>query len=233
VSATVAACATPALWHTPAYYAGVAGNEAARRGVGLWQPLGLGFFDVLLILSVLGLAVIAFRGRSARTWEAVACLGLAAATVHSARLGTWLAVVLAYPASRGWRERSTKLWFYAVPSLTALCIVGLGVGIPDSGSQDLAHRAARTNAPVLAEPAVAEQVALAGGRLWVVDPLDAFRAADQRLYLDWLEGHGDDAVSHVRFVIVEKTSRAGKAADRDGRLERVAVDRNFVLYRRR
>src|SRR5207248_2666630 len=35
----VALCATPALQHTPDYYAGLVRNEAARRGEGLWAPL--------------------------------------------------------------------------------------------------------------------------------------------------------------------------------------------------
>lgn len=233
LAATLGACVTPALWGTPAYYWGVARNEAARRGVGLWQPLGFRPFDVVVAVSLVALAAIALRGRAWRRWEAIACLGLGAATVQSARLGTWLAFVLAFPAARAWDARRTRLAFFAVPAFAALAVVGLFLGPPDTGDRMLAERAARTQQPVLAEPILAEQVELAGGRVWVADPIDAFDRADQALYLDWLEGRGDGAVQHAQLVLVDDASRAGKAAARDVRLARVAADRGFVLYRRR
>lgn len=230
VVSTLALCVTPALWHTPQYYWAVARNEAARRGVGLWQPLGLRPFDVLLAACVLALAVIATRGRAWRPWEAVACAGLAVATIHSARLGTWLAFVAAYPAARAWRRRETRATFFLVRALAALAVVGLVLGPARTGAPQLAERAARTGAPVLAEPITAEQVELAGGRVWVADPIDAFRRRDQRLYLDWLDGHGDAAVAHARYVLVDRHGAPGRRAARDRRLRAVAHEDPFVLY---
>jgi hypothetical protein len=230
IAATVAACLTPALWHTPQYYWGVARNETARRGVGLWEPLGLRRFDVLLALCVLALIAIASRRRAWHPWEAVACAGLAVATIHSARIGTWLAFVASYPAARAWKGRETRATFFLAPALAALAVVGVVLGPPQTGSPRLADRAARTGAAVLAEPITAEQVELAGGRVWVADPIDAFRRADQRLYLDWLDGHGDGAVAHARYVLVDANGTPGRRAARDARLRAVAHDNGFVLY---
>jgi hypothetical protein len=80
---------------------------------------------------------------------------------------------------------------------------------------------------------LAERVELAGGLVWVADPIDAFRRRDQALYLDWLDGRasGRRAVDHARLVLVDPTSDAGKAAARDPRLVRIARDSRAVLYR--
>jgi hypothetical protein len=69
--------------------------------------------------------------------------------------------------------------------------------------------------------------------VWVADPIDAFRHADQRLYLHWLAGEarGATAVDHARLVLVQNSSRAGRAAVADSRLARIAADRSAVLYR--
>jgi hypothetical protein len=103
----------------------------------------------------------------------------------------------------------------------------------DGGSRRLAALAAKTQEPVLADALLAEQVELAGGKVWVADPIDAFRHADQRLYLYWLAGEprGATAVGHARLVLVQKSSPAGRAARADSRLARVAADRSAVLYR--
>ncbi len=42
--------------------------------------------------------------------------------------------------------------------------------------------------PMIADSMLAEQVALAGGRVYVANPIDAFSRADQRLWIAWLEG---------------------------------------------
>ena len=39
--------------------------------------------------------------------------------------------------------------------------------------------------PILGEDLLAEQVADAGGRVWVANPIDAFRKQDQRVYVEW------------------------------------------------
>lgn len=231
VCGVAAVCLTPALWNTPAYYVGVARNEAARRGVGFWHPLDLRPFDLLLVACVV--VLVAVGRRRYRGWEAVAAIGLAAATIHAERLGVWLLFLTAYPAGRAVRTVGVPKRY--VPALAvafaALAIAGLVHPPLDAGSRPLAHRAARTHEPVLAEPILAEQVEAYGGRVWVADPFDAFRRPDQRLYLDWLAGHGAAAVGHARWVLVASASDAGRAAKRDARLKAVARDRDFVLYR--
>jgi len=231
VAGALALCATPVLWHTPDYYLGVARNEAARRGIGLWAGPSFRVFDILLAIAVLVLVATALRGRAWRVWEAVAAAGLLGATIHSVRLGLFLLFVLAYPAARAAEVRRLS-WLPQLVYLVlgVLTVVGLARGPLDTGSRRLAAEAAR-HGPVLSEGVLAEQVELAGGVVWVSNPLDAFRAADQRLYLDWLEGDGPAAVEHARSVLVQRGSDAGRAAARDGRLRRVDADDRAVLYR--
>jgi hypothetical protein len=240
LASAFALCATPELWHTPRYYAAVSENEAARMGVGLWAPLGGSVFDVAFVIAALALLMTAIwpRTRSWHAWEAVAVVGLAAASVHAARLGTWLLFVAAYPAARSlpvWRSvRRPSRITVLVPGLLALLVVGGIAHTPfDAGSRTLADLAARSGSPVLAEPVAAEQVAVAGGTVWVANPLEAFRHRDQRLYLDWIAGKADGAaaVGHARLVLVRRDSAAGRAAVRDRRLVRVRRTGNSVLYR--
>jgi hypothetical protein len=233
-AALVAACATPVLWRTPEYYWSVAHNEAARLGVGLWAPLGTGRFDLLLVFCALVLLLAAATGRAWFLWELAGVLLLAAAALGAARLGIWLLFVAAYPAARGLhlgRPRSVHVALLAALAAFALAEV---VRSPyDGGSRRLAALAAQTREPVLADALLAEQVELAGGKVWVADPIDAFRHADQRLYLHWLAGEprGAPAVDHARLVLVQKSSSAGRVAVADSRLVRIAADRSAVLYR--
>jgi hypothetical protein len=233
---TVALFVNPALWHTPSYYRGVFESEPARRSSDLWTGLGTGGFDLVLIAVALALVVIAVAGRArVALWEVVALIGLAAATVHVARTGLFFLFVAAYPAARGLRLRGPK------PRLLATAAAGLAVGAvlglttlshePDS--QALAARAAATGRPVLATSLLAGQVAAAGGRVWVNNPIDAFRRSDQRLYLDWVDGRGEGApaVRHAAFVLAATGSAAGRVAARDPRLALVASDGASGLYR--
>ena len=226
-AATVALCATPVLWETPSYYAGVAGNEAAKQGAGLWAGLSLNAFDAMLV--VVAVALIVAGARSFRLWEAVACAGLALATVHAARLGVWLLFVAAHPAARAAASR------WVVPRAALVVPVALiPVGLALSAREDagaLARVAADSNRPVLADAIAAEQVAALGGRVWVANPLDAFARADQRLYLDWLRGRGDAAVEHARLVLVLRHSDVGRASERDRRLRVVTRNDRYALYR--
>jgi hypothetical protein len=236
LAATLALCATPELWHTPRYYAAVSENEAARMGVGLWSPLGASPADVLLVIAAVALLVIAVWPGTRRwsAWEVVAVVGLAAASIHAARLGTWLLIVAAYPAVRSLRVRRPSTVSVLVPSLLALAVVAGVAHTPfDAGSRVLADVAARSGVPVLAEPVPAEQVAVAGGTVWVANPLEAFRHSDQRLYLDWAGGKaaGSAAVEHAQLVLVLRDTAAGRAAARDPRLDVVRRTSNAVLYR--
>jgi hypothetical protein len=228
----VAWCMTPAVWDTPRYYGGVLGSEAARRGEGLWAPLDLGGFGVLLIAAAIVLGVLGWRHVS--LWEAVAVVGLVAATVHVARNGTWLLFVAAYPAARGLRVRelSRRVLVGAGVVCAAGAVALLVEGPRDPGSTPLAAAAAGTGRPVLAEAILGQQVALAGGRVWVSNPIDAFRRVDQRTYLDWLEGRpgGDAALANSAYVLVNPGSTAGRLAAHDPRLRRVRSAPNAALY---
>ena len=86
---------------------------------------------------------------------------------------------------------------------------------------------------MLADPVLGQQVVLAGGRVWVDNPVDAFRRSDQQLYVDWLAGKasGAPAVRRAASVLVERTSHAGRLAARDSRLVLVASDEHAALYR--
>jgi len=234
--ATVALFANPALWHTPRYYWSVLHSEVARQGSGLWAPLGSGGFDLVLVAVGAILLAAALSGDiRIHLWEAVALLGLAAATVHVARTGTWFLFLAAYPAARSHRLRNPRSRPLALSTLgfaigaTALLVIGP----TDPGSSSLAARAAHTGRPVLAEAILGEQVALAGGRVWVDNPIDAFRPADQSLYLDWLAGkaRGDGALSHADYVLVEPRSIAGDRAAHNPSLVPVARSQGAVLYR--
>jgi hypothetical protein len=229
----LAVFANPQLWHTPLYYKGVFESALAREGKGMWAPLSLTPFDLVLVVAGLVLLAAAFvRGRHIHLWEAVALLGLAAGTVHAARTGAWFLFVAAYPAARGLRLRAPRPRVVAAAAafLGLVAIVLLAKGPPDPGSHRLAELAARDGV-VLAEPILGQQVSLAGGRVWVDNPVDAFRRADQQLYLDWLDGNGRQAIVHAKLVLVRPTSKAGKRAAADLRLRRIASDANAVLYR--
>jgi hypothetical protein len=238
----LALCATPALWRTPSYYQAVMGNEAAQRGIGLWAPLQLSGLGWLLAFSALVLLALAAWARPS-LWEASLLLVLAGATVHAARFGPWLVMLAAYPASRALSTLAARLRSESVPAratlllpvaLLALILLGLLRGPAVMASdKPLAERAARSGQVVLADSVLSEQVALYGGRVWLSDPLDAFRLSDQRLYLDWLSGEasGRPAVSRAKLVLVQRGSLAARAASSDPHLALLAADRNALLYR--
>jgi hypothetical protein len=235
-TAALAIFANAAHREAPHYYWSVFHNEAARQGVGLWSHLSASAFDVLLVVVFAAFAAIAVRRRgSCRLWEIVAIAGLAASTVDVARNGVWLLMVAAYPAARALSFRGPRPRLLAVVAgaVTVAVFVGLFRSPPDPGSRRLARVAARSGAAVLAEPVLGQQVVLAGGRVWVDNPLDAFRAADQRLYVDWFSGRraGADAVRHADLVLVRRRSAAGRVAARDRRLVLLSSRGGAALYR--
>jgi hypothetical protein len=240
-ASVLALCLTPALWRTPDYYLGVFENEAARRAFGLWAPLGLGGFDLLLIGAIVALLALALRARPA-AWELVALAGLTVLTIRSGRIGVWLLLVAAVPAARGFAVRfplRPRLAAVGLAVVGLLVVVGIVNGpLPVAGSDRLVRLAISESrgTPVLAEPVLAEQVALARGRVWLANPLDAFEPADQRAYLDWLQGRpgGDRAMrSAGRALLLRKTSDVAERAVDDPTLSRVASDDYAVLYVKR
>jgi hypothetical protein len=238
--APFAICLTPALERTPAYYHGVLTNDAAERGVGLWAPLSLRRpFDVLLIVVALALVVL-LRRRRPILWEAVAILALAGLTVHTGRSGVWLLFLLvaSAAASRGLPAPRSRL----LPAFVALLLAVAGYAISRGpvaagAGAPLVRRAVALagGTPVLAEDSVAEQVALAGGRVWVSNPIDAFSHRDQAVYLDWLAGVPRGRLALARpadVVLVRKGSAAGRLVVGTLGYVRVAEDAHAVLYRR-
>ena len=242
LAASVAALAlTPVLERTPEYYLGVMQNEAARRAFGLWARLGLGGLDLLLIVAAVLLLVLALKAHPA-PWELIALAGLAVLTVRSARVGVWLLFVAAIPAARGLTVRFSlrpRLAAVGVGALGLLALIGFADGpLPVAGSDGLIRRAiaASRGTPILADPVLAEQVALAGGRVWISNPLDAFDRRDQRTYLDWLQGRagGERALAESgRVVLVRTKSDLGRRVARDRALRRVAADDYGAVYVKR
>jgi hypothetical protein len=237
-AATAALFVTPELWNTPRYYLGVLHNEVAKRGSGFWTPLGTRPLDIALVVVAAILVALALAGRGRpRLWEGVALIGIAAATVHTARTGTWFLFLAAYPAARSLRRHvgspNRRVLVLVAGALGAAAATALIRGPADPGSYSLARIAALSGRPVLATSTLGEQVALAGGHVWVNEPIDAFRPADQALYLDWAFGKpsGAAAVSHAAYVLVKPQSPPAKVAARDPRLVRLAATRGAVLYR--
>src|SRR5438874_10014109 len=137
ITSALAVCTTPALQHTPDYYRGLVGNEAARRGEGLWAPLSLtSGFDLLLLAAAIVLLVLAIRARPP-LWEIIALIGLAAITVKTARSGVWLLFFAAAPAARSLHlepGRERRVAAVALPVAVTLAVFGIARGPHSSGA---------------------------------------------------------------------------------------------------
>jgi hypothetical protein len=239
-ASVVALCLTPALANTPAYYAGVMTNLAAQRGQGMWGPLSLTSpFDLILLAAALVLIWGAWRTRLA-LWEWCVIAASAVLTVHADRNGVWLMFVLVAPAARVLApERSLRALVPLVVPLSALALVlGLARGPAPSGASptvitdalSLAH-----GTPVLADGSIDEQVALAGGRIWAGDPIDAFSRPVQAAYLNWLAGDADGRSAlapAVRVVLVGRGTQTQALMARLPRFESVGGDRTTAMYER-
>ena len=234
--------ATPALVETAAYYHGVLGSRAATQGEGLWRPLSLHApFDVVFLVVALPLLFLALRSRP-RLWETIAIVGLAIAAVRSSRNEVWLALFIALPAartlagSRQWRVTLSPLVAGAVAALlAAVAVAGLARTPMSSGATPtLLERAAvaARGTPILADGVDAEQLALAGHRILIGNPLDAFPLREQQRYLDWLAGRpaGDVEVSRVRVVMATVGSAAQKRLGRRSDFVETARDKRVVIY---
>ena len=242
VASLVALCATPALWHTPSYYAGVLGGEAARQGIGLWAPFSFSSGPDIATLVCLALAVWPIARARPRLWELVALAGLVVLAARTSRGAVWVVLLAAPLAAAGlpWRDlRRGRV----VPLVLGVCgllvVFGIARGpLNTAGSPRLVDRAVTDarGTPVIADSMLAEQVVLAGGRVWVANPLDAFSRADQRLWIAWLAGQpaGDAALAHVpRVAFVARGGAAERriAANASFRLD--IEDRTSAVYVRR
>jgi len=243
-ASALALCATPSLWKTPDYYLGVLGNEAARRGAGLWSPLSLhATLDVAFVAVALVLVAFALRARPA-AWEVAAFAGLALLTAQAGRNGVWLALFLAAPAAAGLRIEAPRvriprlLRLAAAPGVAVLIALALAREPAQAGAgAAVLGRAAAVagGSPILADALLAEQLAADDRRVWMGNPLDAFVQADQRLYMDWLEGlpAGDPALERApHAVLVTAGSPAQKRLATKRGFREVARDARAVLYAR-
>ncbi len=239
-ASVIALCATPALLRTVDYYHGVLTNQAAQSGEGMWAPLSLTSpLDVLLIACAAVLAVRFVRARPA-WWELGCALALAAMTVGASRDGVFLVLFLAPVAARAARTQRARSWDGLVPVAVAVSIAVLGLALvrgPDANGASpwLVARAVALahGSPVLATDVIAEQVALAGGRVWVSDPIDAFSGADQRAYLAWLDGTRTARTRYsadAHLALVPRGSAAARLTAATRGFHVVAADRRALLY---
>lgn len=220
------------------YYLGVLRSVAARTHQGMWAPLtSRSIFDLLLVAAAAGLLLAAARGGVYR-WELLLAALLAFETVRAARTGVFLlftlapAAAAALPASRTWPQRRRVASAGVLLACVAL-LVRMPAGTPGRTVRLAAASAA--GAPVLADDLPGEQLVEIGGRVWVANPLDAFREADQRLYLDWSAGQpaGDAALDRVGCLVLTRTgSAADRRASANPQLIRMAGDGAASLYRK-
>jgi hypothetical protein len=237
--------ATPALLETGAYYRGVLGSRAATHGEGMWRPLSLHApFDVVFLAVAVPLVFLAVRSRPL-LWETVAVMALTVAAARSSRNEVWLVLFVAVPAARG--LAGSRAWRSAVPPVAASAVSGLLVLVAVAGlarapatagaSPRLLRAAVRAAAgrPILADALDAEQLALAGSRILIGDPLDAFPLREQQRYLDWLSGRpaGDAEVSRVGVVLVPVGSTAQRRLSLRAHFAELMRDGLTVLYVRR
>jgi hypothetical protein len=244
VAAPLALCLTPAGLHTLDYYRGLLTNVAAQRGEGLWAPLGTGPLDLLLIACALAL-LWRLRHARPRVWEIVVIIVLAALSVKAARNGVWLLFFLVGPACRRQRVSAVKReWNGLLPIAAAIALALLAIGVARVPNRNrvepsLVTRAIKLahGAPILADGIPAEQVALAGGRIWVGNPIDAFSRHVQGMYLDWLGGDpaGRAALQNpaISVVLVTRGSAAQSLTAADPGFVAVARGAGGSLYVRR
>ena len=174
--------------------------------------------------------VLAVRSRP-QLWEAVAIAGLGVAAVRASRKEVWLALLIALPAARG--LAGSRPWSVTVPrswrGVTAWLLVLLALSRtrpyprrrPGATPRNSCGPLARAGGTaILADGFDAEQLAVAGNRILIGNPLDAFPPHEQRRYLDWLAGRpaGDVELARVRVALVG----VGSAAQR-----RLAARREF------
>jgi hypothetical protein len=245
IGAVVAMCVTPAGIRTIDYYHGLLTNVAAQQGVGQWAPLGQSAFDWVMIAAILLLAI-QIRHRRPALWEIAVTIGLAVLTVKAARDGIWLLLfMVGLTASRTEQSESRdRDWAGLIPvgAVAAVALLALdiaGAPRPAGASQQMVSRAVQLagGAPILADGLPSEQVALAGGKVWAGNPLDAFSRRVQTQYVDFIQGEpgGDAALSAhgVRFVLVTRGSAAAALTAQDHSYSEVASDSSAIFYERR
>jgi hypothetical protein len=240
VAGLAALCVTPAGVHTVTYYSGLLTNQAAQQGQGMWGPLSLSApLDVVMVLAGLLLAYRAWRA-GPRRWELGMGLALIVLTVKADRDGVWLLFFLAVPAARSLHPaRSLRALTPLLAVAGALLLVfAVARGpVPDGASASLVDSAiaAAHGSPVLADGTIDEQVAMAGGRIWAGNPIDAFSRSVQLDYLNWLAGErsGTTTVAPaVRVVLVTRGTATQALMARLSGFTAARGDARTVMYER-
>ncbi len=251
VAAALALCATPALLGSISYYHGLLTNVAVKQGDGLWAPMSLTApADIAMIICALVLGVYAWRARPP-LWEGVMTVLLVVLTIKASRDGVWLLCALVAPAAHcasllapagAPRRVRPPRWQGLAPIAAGVAVLLLVFAIirgpvAEGASPALLERAVALaeGSPVLAGDGIDEQVVLAGGRIWVGNPIDAFSARDQTAYLDWLLGRagGRSALAApVRVVIVPRGAPSQLLMEHVGGFAVVDSDPTTLLYHR-
>jgi hypothetical protein len=240
VAGAVALGLNPALAGSFDYYHRGLTNVSVQRGFGYWAPLSLtSAFDIVLVLAALALALGLRRFRPP-TWELVAIVALVVATIDGSRDGVWLLFFLvatgahAFTTKRSWRPLMLPI------ATLSVAIIAFSVAAGPVRSGVSGHIIARALAiahgtPILAPDVDAEQIALAGGRVWLSNPLEAFSDHDQAAYIDWLQGRASGRGALAGGVDVALVGRGDDTARLMARTPgfRVAFsDGQTVLYER-
>jgi hypothetical protein len=242
-ASSAALLATPALLHTVGYYSAVLDSVPAETHYGLWARLSPGDpLDLLFIAIAVPMFAAGLRRRQG-AWELTALVALAAMSITSGRNGIWFLLFAATPAALGLqrsdvpRLRLTRRTACVCACIPALMIaVGLArTSAPVGPTPRLLDKtiALAHGRPILAEPVDAEQLALQRRRIWIGNPIDAFARADQRLYLEWLQGTptGDAILREpVGAVLVRRGSPAQQRLAATHQLREVGRDAQAVLY---
>ncbi|HET9102814.1 MAG TPA: hypothetical protein VFN55_05620 [Solirubrobacteraceae bacterium] len=240
IAGALALLATPAGLHTVSYYHGVLTNVAAQRGEGMWGPLTLASpLDVVLAVCAGWLLWGTWRARAA-WWELAVAAVLAVLTVQAARNGVWLVMFCAVPAARTLAPRRALPLLAPVAGLLAVLALGVAVvrgPLPIGAGPALVADAVASahGSPVLGDGVIDEQIALAGGRIWAGNPIDAFPRSVQATYLDWVDGRRSGAAAvgpAVRVVLVTRGGAAQTLMARMPGFTAVRADARAVLYER-
>jgi hypothetical protein len=206
----------------------------------MWGPLSLTApLDAVMALAGLLLAYRAWRSRPP-AWEIALGLVLLVLTIKAQRDGVWLLFFLAVPAARRLAPARSLRALTPLAGVAAAVVVVFALvrgPVPAGASRSLVSGAIAVahGSPVLADGSIDEQVALAGGRIWAGNPIDAFSRRVQAAYLDWLAGNraGASAVTGaVRVVLVASGSRTQALMQRMPGFAATRRDAGTVMYER-
>ncbi len=249
----LALCLTPAGLASIDYYRGLVTNLAAERGVGQWAPLGAMPFDPVLIAVAVMMLVQVIRRRPA-LWEAEVGAALVVMTVKAGRDGVWLLLFLAplvsaapplgvrlsgrFVALRAAAANTLPVAGAALAAVLLVVVVAQRPITPGASSSILSRTLALARGePILADAIPAEQVALAGGRIWAGNPLDAFARPVQAAYLDWVDGSRGAALilanPRIRVVLATAGSAAAASVAADPAFRMASADASAVIFVRR